>query len=116
MGKIRVGFIGCGRISDLHALGYRHRPDAKIVAVTDLDTDIAEKKAKEWRASKIYDDYRKMLDDPDIDAVEILTPQKLHEQMVIEAASAGKHILIQNQSLNSIQYIFFCVPFGQEYF
>lgn len=95
MAKIRVGFIGCGRISDLHALGYKNNPDAEIVAVSDLDIDLSKKKGKEWGARKIYDDYRKMLDDPEIDAVEILTPQKLHEKMVIEAASAGKHILIQ---------------------
>jgi predicted dehydrogenase len=95
MGKIRVGFIGCGRISDLHALGYKDHPDSEITAVNDLDTISAAARAKEWGANKVYDDYRKMLDDPDIDAVEILTPQKLHEKMVIDAASAGKHILIQ---------------------
>jgi len=95
MGKIRVGFIGCGRISDLHALGYRQHPDAEIAAVSDLNSGVAEKKAAAWGAGKVYDDYGKILDDADIDAVEILTPQKLHEKMVIEAASAGKHILIQ---------------------
>ena len=95
MEKIQVGFIGCGRISDLHALGYRNHPDAEIAAVSDKDPNTAEKKGNEWGARKIYADYRKMLDDPNIDAVEILTPQKLHEQMVIEAAAAGKHILVQ---------------------
>ncbi|MDY0092554.1 MAG: Gfo/Idh/MocA family oxidoreductase [Candidatus Vecturithrix sp.] len=95
MGKIQVGFIGCGRISDLHALGYRDHPDAEIAAVSDKDGRIAAKKGNEWGARKIYADYREMLDDPDIDAVEILTPQKLHEPMVIEAAASGKHILVQ---------------------
>lgn len=95
MKRIQVGFIGCGRISDLHALGYRQNPDARIAAVSDLNAEIAAKKANEWGADKVYDDYRALLDDPEIDAVEILTPQKLHERMVIEAAAAGKHILIQ---------------------
>ena len=95
MGKIKVGFIGCGRVSDLHALGYRNNPDAEIVAISALDTALAEKKGKAWGANRIYADYRKMLDDPDIDAVEILTPQKLHERMVIDAAAARKHILVQ---------------------
>ncbi len=95
MGKLQIGFIGCGRISDLHALGYRNHPDAEIAAVSDKDSRIAAKKGNEWGARKIYADYREILDDPDIDAVEILTPQKLHEPMVIEAAAAGKHILVQ---------------------
>ena len=95
MGKIQVGFIGCGRISGLHARGYAQNPDAEIAAVNDSNIAVAEKMGQEWGARKIYDDYRKMLDDPDIDAVEILTPQKFHEQMVVDAASAGKHILVQ---------------------
>jgi predicted dehydrogenase len=95
MAKIQVGFIGCGRISDLHALGYRNNPDAEILAVSDVDPVLAEKKGRGWGANRIYADYRKMLDDREIDAVEILTPQKLHEQMVIDAAAAGKHILVQ---------------------
>lgn len=95
MAKIRVGFIGCGRISDLHALGYKNHPDAEIVAVNDRDLAVAETRGKAWGANKVYDDYRKMLADPEIDAVEILTPQKLHEQMVIDAAAAGKHIMVQ---------------------
>jgi predicted dehydrogenase len=95
MGKIHVGFIGCGRISNLHVLGYRNHPDAEIAAVSDINIDVAKKKGKAWGINKIYDDYRRILDDPEIDAVEILTPQKLHEKMVVEAAAAGKHILIQ---------------------
>ncbi len=42
-----------------------------------------------------YADYRDLLADPRVDAVEILTPQLLHEEMVLEAARAGKHIALQ---------------------
>ncbi len=95
MSRINVGFIGLGRISDLHALGYRDNKEARIYGVCTRREDTGSQKMAEWGAKKYYGDYREMLDDPDIDAVEILTPQKLHEPMVIDAVAAGKHVMVQ---------------------
>ena len=49
----------------------------------------------EWGAEKPYTDYRAMLDDPSVDAVEILTPHSLHARMVIDALDADKHVSLQ---------------------
>lgn len=95
MAKINVGFIGLGRISDLHALGYRDNRYARIYGVSARHEETGRAKMEEWGVQRYYKDYREMLADPDIDAVEILTPQKLHEPMVIEAVDAGKHIMVQ---------------------
>jgi len=95
MKPIRVAFVGCGRISDLHQLGYRGRDDAKIVAVCDINKAHAKKKAKEWGVEKVYTDYNQVLEDKDIDAVELITPHHLHCPMTIQAAEAGKHISVQ---------------------
>lgn len=95
MEKINVGIIGLGRISDLHALGYHDNPEARIYAVSTRKTETGLAKQREWGAEKYYQDYHDLLADPRVDAVEILTPQKQHEQMVIEAAQAKKHIMIQ---------------------
>jgi predicted dehydrogenase len=95
MEKLNVGFIGCGRISDLHFPGYRNNPAGRIYAVCDSDPERAERKKSEWKAEKAFTDYREMLQDPNLDAVEILTPQACHEVMVREAASCGKHIALQ---------------------
>ena len=95
MEKINVGIIGLGRISDLHALGYMNNPEARIYGVSTRTKETGLAKKAEWGAENFYHDYHDMLADPNIDAVEILTPQKLHEKMVIEAAAANKHIMIQ---------------------
>lgn len=95
MDKIRVGFIGCGRISDLHYLGYKNNRDACLYAVCDSDPQTAERRKKMWKVRKAYTDHRELLADPDIDAVEILTPHKLHEAQVLDAAAARKHISLQ---------------------
>ncbi|MDA3957885.1 Gfo/Idh/MocA family oxidoreductase, partial [Oceanispirochaeta sp.] len=95
MDKINVGLIGLGRISDLHALGYKDHKEARIYGVSTRNEATGLAKKKEWGAVKYYKDYREMIADPAIDAIEILTPQKLHETLVIESAAAGKHIMVQ---------------------
>ena len=95
MNPIRVAIVGCGRISDLHVLGYKGREDARIVAVCDTNLSHAKSKAKEWGVEKVYSDYQQVLNDKDVDVVELLTPHHLHCPMTIQAAQAGKHISVQ---------------------
>jgi predicted dehydrogenase len=95
MKTIRVAIVGCGRISDLHQLGYRGREDAKIVAVCDTNKSQARKKAIEWGVEKVYYDYKQVLEDREVDLVELLTPHHLHCPMTVQAAQAGKHISVQ---------------------
>jgi predicted dehydrogenase len=95
MNVIRVAIVGCGRISDLHQIGYRGREDAKIVAVCDTNKGHARDKAREWGVEKVYTDYAQVLNDQDVDVVELLTPHHLHCSMTVQAAEAGKHISVQ---------------------
>jgi len=95
MKSIGVAIVGCGRISDLHQVGYRGRADAKIVAVCDTNKALAKKKAREWGVEKVYTDYAQVLEDREVEAVELLTPHHLHCPMTVQAARAGKHISVQ---------------------
>lgn len=92
---IRVAIVGCGRIADLHQLGYRDFPDAELAAICDTNKIVAKKRAKEWGVSKVYSDYHQVLEDKDIDVVELLTPHHLHCPMTVEACAAGKHVSVQ---------------------
>jgi predicted dehydrogenase len=95
MTPIRVAIVGCGRISDLHQMGYRGRQDARITAVCDTNKAHARHKAKQWEVDKIYTDYHQVLEDKEIDLVELLTPHHLHCLMTMEACQAGKHVSVQ---------------------
>ena len=95
MSKVRVGFIGAGRIADLHARGYANNPTGTLFAVADSSPGRAETRATEWHAVRSYEDYREMLADPDVDAVEILLPHFLHREVAISALEAGKHVSLQ---------------------
>jgi len=95
--QVRVGIIGAGRISDLHALEYQSNPNAAIVAVADVNIEQATERARAWGfpEARIYGDYRSLLDDASVNAVEILLPHHLHCEAAIAALDAGKHVSLQ---------------------
>lgn len=115
--KINIGQIGFGRIAYTHDLPETLKYDsARVIAVADLDTNRAAQGKKfldnfyskktgkaDYINSKIYDDYRKMLQDPGIDAVIISTPDHWHAQPAIEAALAGKDIYLQKPTSLTIK-------------
>lgn len=100
---INVGIIGCGRIADLHALGYGADSGARIAAVCDPLAERAERRRVEWSADRAYTDYRQLLQNPDIDAVEVLTPYETHEAIVVEALKAEKHVAVQKPMTTSLK-------------
>ena len=99
---MKIGMIGCGRIADLHARAYQGQSKACLWAVCDADKEKAKRRQEEWGAEKVYTDYLDLLNDPDIDAVEILTPYDTHEKVVVAAAQAGKHIACQKPMTTSL--------------
>ncbi len=92
---IRIGFLGCGRIADLQCLGYLEHPDAEIVAVCNVDAERARSRAEAWGAGRVHTDLEALLADPEVDAVEILTPHHLHAEHAVAALEAGKHVSLQ---------------------
>ena len=95
MAKLRVGFIGAGRIADLHAAAYRDNPDAELYAVCDANGGHRRPPRGGVGRRRWFTDYHEMLADKTVDAVEILTPQVLHAEMAVAALEAGKHVALQ---------------------
>ncbi|MBI86231.1 MAG: hypothetical protein CMJ81_23795 [Planctomycetaceae bacterium] len=95
MTELRVGFIGTGDITDLHYPAYHDNPKAALTAICDVDEARLHQRAAEWGVEKTYTDYRKLLADPDVDAVEIITPHHLHCEIGLAALEAGKHVSMQ---------------------
>lgn len=97
MDKLRVGFIGAGRISDLHVLAYLDDSRAEIAAVCDSNIEIARRRGQAWHVppERIFHNYHDLLAVADIDLVEILLPHHLHCQAALDALAAGKHVSVQ---------------------
>ncbi len=97
MDRIRVGFIGTGRISDLHAIEYRQNPNAEIVALCDANPSLAEARAQAWGLDNvtITDTYADLLAFESVDLVDILLPHHLHADAALAAFAAGKAVSLQ---------------------
>jgi predicted dehydrogenase len=95
MERIRVGLIGVGGISSLHYLGYKDNPQAELHAICDVNKELLQRRVREWGVQKAYSDYRELLSDPAVDAVEVITPHHLHASIGIAALEAGKHVSMQ---------------------
>ena len=76
-------------------------PGAELIAVAD-NNDQALKYATEKYQCRGYDDYKIMLQNPDIQIVSICTPSGLHARMAIDAIAAGKHVLIEKPMAMSL--------------
>lgn len=95
--KLIVGLIGTGGIArGCHIPGYQSVADqAEIKWACDIDKALAQKVAAEHSIPHVTDDYRDILNDPEVDAVSITTPNKFHFQPTIDALNAGKHVLCE---------------------
>ena len=106
--RINIGAIGTGRISRIHDLpGVWKHADAQIIAVCDLDKKRAndaqtlvneyytKQTGKPYSGVTVYNDYHALLQNKDIDAVIISTPDHWHALIARDAALAGKHIYMQ---------------------
>jgi predicted dehydrogenase len=94
--RVQVGFIGYGLIGSEHVRDFKNQPDTDLAALSDvyqprLEQGIA---ACGGRA-KAYSDFRKLLDDKDIQAVVVSTPDHWHALMTIMACAAGKDVYVE---------------------
>ncbi len=98
--KVRIAIIGCnGRGMD-HIKAYLSLPNAEIVAICDVDSraivkGIAAVAKSQNRKPRGEKDFRKLLDDPEIDAVSIAVPDHWHTPAAMLACAAGKHVYVE---------------------
>ena len=97
MRKIRMGIIGLGAISEVHAQGILSSSDAVISALCTRRLDKLLKKGEEYGIPECnrFTDYRKLLECEDVDAVSICTPNNLHYLMGMESVRCCKPFLIE---------------------
>jgi len=93
--KIYFAIIGCGAIANIHAKAINAIEGAELKAVADVNIDSAKNFAQRYGIKDYYGDYRELLKDESIDIVNICTPSGLREEIVIECARAGKHIIAE---------------------
>lgn len=97
--RVRVAVMGLHR-GEAHVNGYLAAPHAEVACVCDVDRRAAEKAAalvekKSGKRPVLVTDFRRILDDPTIDALSIAAPSHWHAPATILACAAGKHVYVE---------------------
>ena len=94
--SLNVGVIGLGRLGSIYAAHLAHRiPNANLVAVADLQKNLAESFAKKYSVPRWYPNHQDLIADKEIDAVAVISPTSTHKNVVIEATKNGKAIFCE---------------------
>lgn len=92
---IKVGIIGAGGMLQYHAAGFQ-KAGAKIMAIADRHTVAAQKAAEKYNVAHVFESVEAMLAGcPELDAVSIIVPNKLHAPLAIQCLKAGKHVFCE---------------------
>lgn len=95
MSTLKVGVIGVGGIARVHMPGWAASPHAEVIAGSDLSHEALDGWSKQWDVTKTYVNSSDIINDPDIDIIDICTPNMYHTELTIAALEAGKHVICE---------------------
>jgi predicted dehydrogenase len=102
--RIRIGIIGPGDRGMQLAREALACPNTELVAFADVYTGRLEEARKLVPTAKTYLDYRYLLEQPDVDAVVIATPQHLHCEHFVASLEAGKHVYVEKTMAFTVEH------------
>ncbi len=101
---VKVGLIGAGFVTDLHAFSFqKYVPNAEIVAVASPTPGKAAHFAKERGIPNAFDNYRDLLALKEVDVITVAIPNDLHAQVTVDAARAGKHVICEKPLCTTLE-------------
>jgi predicted dehydrogenase len=93
---VRVGIVGCGSIArSAHVPGFLTSERATLAAFASRSRGSAEATAADAGGGTVCDDWRELVEQDDVDAVDICSPNAFHRDQAVAAAKAGKHVLVE---------------------
>jgi predicted dehydrogenase len=94
--SLRVGVLGAGRWAGMaHIPGWQRDPRSDVVAVCDIDGDLARQTAAKFSIPNVTDDWQALIARSDIDVVDVCTSNEAHFALSVAALEAGKHVLCE---------------------
>jgi predicted dehydrogenase len=96
MGKdLKVGVIGVGGIARIHMPGWEQSPHTEVIAGADVYEPALKGWQEKWNVERGYTDPYDLINDPDIDIVDVVTPNGYHTDLTVAALNAGKHVICE---------------------
>jgi predicted dehydrogenase len=105
---VRIGVIGCNNMGWSDLTSILTHSGVECIALCDVDSNVLNRRAAELekktaRKAALYGDYRKLLENKDVDAVIIGTPDHWHCLIMINACEAGKDVYVEKPISNTIE-------------
>ena len=101
--KLKIGIIGAGGIVMYsHLPGYAHMDNVEIVAICDIKIEKAKAMADQYGIPQVFENYKDLLALPELDAVDICTPNYLHSVIAVEALERGLHVFCEKPDAVSV--------------
>jgi predicted dehydrogenase len=95
MREINVAIVGCGYVANDHLKAWRKIRQAQVVAVSDLNENLARSTAEAWKVPRYYSTLSDLLAHCKVDLVDICTPPQVHAALAVEAMKAEVNVLIE---------------------
>ena len=102
MKKLGIAFIGSGDIANLHAEAINELADAELVGLWNRTAEKGITKAEQY-GCKFFSTVEELLADPNVDAVFVLTNMETHCHYTVQAAQAGKHVLVEKPAASNLE-------------
>jgi predicted dehydrogenase len=93
--SLKIAFTGAGYIANIHAEAALNQPDVELVAVVEKYSDKSEAFAGKFRIKCCFASVEDLLDEGDVDALVIGTPNYLHQPQAITALERGIHVMVE---------------------
>ena len=95
MAKLKVGIVGVGGIARSHLPGWAASENAELVAGSDVNEKVLKSWGKQQGVTRLVTDPKDLFKDPDIDIIDVCTPNNYHAPLAIAALNAGKHVICE---------------------
>lgn len=93
---MKIAIIGCGSIANsAHIPAYMKNPEAEIAYFCDILPERAQAAVEKYGCGKAIEFYKEALDDPQVEAVSVCTPNNVHPLIAMDALKAGKNVLCE---------------------
>lgn len=102
MTKLRVGVIGTGWFGKVHCRAIADHPQLELYALCDRSEERLSEMAREHNVTRTQLDYQELVEDPNIDVLDIVTPWDQHAEPAIAALNAGKHVFVEKPMASTV--------------
>lgn len=95
MERVGIGLVGCGLFGESHLQAYRGVPNAEVRAIFDADRERAERIAAAFQVARVCESLDELCGLPDVDVVDVVTPEADHARPALAAFAKGKHVFVE---------------------